>query len=155
MPRLLLFMLLLSTLLLGGCVGNKGERIHVRRTPEELARDTASPKNYAQLREEIKQQDEANALTGELKRSEAWLKYKRWRINQITSVRGDTWDNYENERRATLYRHFSDRFSPPPVIEGEPLPGEEPPKSDDEGDEGDEGDEDEGGGADDSDDYGY
>lgn len=139
--------------LLSGCVGNEPNRIHVRRTPERIARDDASPKSYGVLREELKAQDLENELTGDLKRSEGYLKVKRYKIGQITAVRGDPWENYENERRRTLYRHFSDRFAAPPVIAGEPLPGETPPPSEEEG--GDEGGEDEAPAADDADEYGY
>lgn len=147
--RPILGVLIFLTALLCGCVGNEPNRIHVRRTPEQIARDDASPKSYGVLREELQAEDMKNALTGDLKRSEAALKVSRYKINQITAVRGDPWENYENERRSTLYRHFSDRFAPPPVIAGEPLPGEAPPSSEEE-DEG----EDEAP-ADDADDYGY
>lgn len=151
--RPILGVLILLTALLSGCVGNDPNRIHVRRTPEQIARDDASPKSYGVLREELKAQDMENELTGELKRSEAALKVARYKIGQITSVRGDPWDNYERERRSTLYRHFSDRFAPPPVIAGEPLPGETPPAADE--DEGGDEDGDEEPPVDDSDDYGY
>ncbi|MBL4849172.1 MAG: hypothetical protein JKY65_26910 [Planctomycetes bacterium] len=147
------FPLLLIALLLAGCVGSDDpQRIHVRRTPEIIARDDASPKNYAQLREELKQQDEANALTGELKRSEGYLKVKRYKIGLITRAPRDPWADYEGDRRRALYRHFGDRFSAPPVFAGEPLPGEEPPPATDaDGDDGDG----ETPGTDDADDYGY
>tara|TARA_R110002072_G_scaffold91858_2_gene204764 strand:+ start:1310 stop:1771 length:462 start_codon:yes stop_codon:yes gene_type:complete len=150
--RPILVVLILFTALLSGCVGNDPKRVHVRRTPERIARDDASPKSYGVLREELKAQDMANELSGDLKRSEAALKVSRYKINEITAVRGDPWDNYEDERRSTLYRHFSDRFAPPPVIAGEPLPGEAPPAADEgEGEEGGE----EAPPVDDADDYGY
>jgi hypothetical protein len=152
--RPILGVLILLTALLSGCVGNDPNRVHVRRTPEQIARDDASPKSYGVLREELKAIDMENELSGELKRSEAALKVSRYKINQITSVRGDPWDNYERERRSTLYRHFSDRFAPPPVVAGEPLPGETPPASEDEEDDGG-GDDEDAPPADDADDYGY
>ena len=155
MPRNLTITLLASlTALLGGCVGTKPERIHVRRTPEEIARTERGPGSYAELQEQLKQEDEARALDGSLARSEAWLKVSKLRIAEIAKSPNDPWESYEDERRAVLYRHWGDKHTPPPVFEGEPLPGEPAPARgpDADGEGEGEGDEPK---ADDTNDYGY
>lgn len=139
--------------LLGGCVGTKPERIHVRRTPEDIARYERGPGSYAELQEQLKQEDEARALDGTLARSEAWLKVSRLQIAEAAQVGNDPWEDYEDERRAVLYRHWGDKHAPPPVVEGEPLPGEPAPSRGEEPEDGGEGGD--APPADDTDDYGY
>ncbi|MGE0713096.1 MAG: hypothetical protein AB7N76_35255 [Planctomycetota bacterium] len=133
--------LLLATLPLAGCLGDNGHRIQVRRTPEEIARANRQPKDYAELIDELKAEEEANALDGELRRSEAWSKVKKLRIGEITQVPEDPWESFEDERRETLYRKWPDRLLDPPVVaegegEGEAKKKDEEKPAEGEGEKG-------------------
>lgn len=140
MPRLTSLVVL--TLLTGpllGCLGEHGHRVHVRRTPEEIARANRQPKAYAELIDDLKAQEEENALDGPLRRSEAHYHLTDLHVDRIKRMSEDPWEDFEDDRRRVLYRKWVDAYRDPPDAP-EPEPAKPAPEegAEDEGVEEDE-----------------
>lgn len=132
------FLLLCLSLVFVGCIGDHGHRVHVRRTPEEVVVANRKTKDYVELREEMKQTEENNALTGDLHRSEGYSKVRRLLITRAMAVPVDPWDSFEEDRFRTLYRKWKDRLRDPPPVVLDTGPPQEAEGEDAEG-EGEEG----------------
>ena len=131
-----LVVLTLITAPLLGCLGEHGHRVHVRRTPEEIARANRQPKAYAELIDALKAEEEENALNGPLRRSEAHYHLTDLHVNRIKASGEDPWEDFEDERRRVLYRKWVDAHrDPPDAPEPEPAPA---PAAEEEGEGEDE-----------------
>ncbi|HBP20234.1 MAG TPA: hypothetical protein DEA08_20900 [Planctomycetes bacterium] len=140
MPRLTsLVVLTLLTSSLLGCLGEHGHRVHVRRTPEEIARANRQPKDYAELIDDLKAEEEENALNGPLRRSEAHYHLTELHVDRIKASGEDPWEDYEDERRRVLYRKWVDAHRDPPDAPAPEAAAPAPAKEEAEGEGEEEG----------------